>query len=362
MSQFEPKLDWKGEDPVTEQDMNRWEQGIADAHKKVTTHKEDEVQPTSTNTIRNKHVSDSDIYKTQGMVSHASDTTKITTPNSRVITASQDSRATAPRSQTAASLDCEVTGNQSMSTSSWESNATALNSHVTASRQTVNSEQYSIAGGYSLSGSRLTSNRKWHLFSITGNIQHSGTISSGHSFTDFAELFPNLTGEEQEYGLLQTIDGYGVRPANEGEQVIGVTSAIAGVILGDTPFSWDKRWERDEWGAFVYETVPDTDYELKEGETEKDRPLIEVPKENPNWNPELEQTSRKDRPDEWTVVGLLGQVYVRLAENVEVGDYVKAWSNGVGQKAIEPTNICVMKITQEYDSEKGYKIGFCLLK
>lgn len=29
---FNAKLDWKYDDDVTEQDINRWEQGIADAH------------------------------------------------------------------------------------------------------------------------------------------------------------------------------------------------------------------------------------------------------------------------------------------------------------------------------------------
>lgn len=29
---YQAKIDWKYSDPVTEQDINRWEQGIADAH------------------------------------------------------------------------------------------------------------------------------------------------------------------------------------------------------------------------------------------------------------------------------------------------------------------------------------------
>lgn len=43
-------------------------------------------------------------------------------------------------------------------------------------------------------------------------------------------------------------------------------------------------------------------------------------------------------------------------------DYVKEGDEGVGAKSTEPTNIRVMKITQEFDEDKGYKIGFCLLK
>ncbi|ARE87257.1 Phage terminase large subunit (GpA) [Clostridium formicaceticum] len=108
-------------------------------------------------------------------------------------------------------------------------------------------------------------------------------------------LTAGITGVEQGYGLLQTINGHGVRTANEGECIIGVTSATAGVILGDTLFSWQGRWLKDEWGAYIYETVIDEDTGEK----------IEVPKENPDWNPEIEQQSRLERPDEWTIVGLV---------------------------------------------------------
>lgn len=34
---YTAKLDWKYDDDVTEQDINRWEQGIADAHAQLAT-------------------------------------------------------------------------------------------------------------------------------------------------------------------------------------------------------------------------------------------------------------------------------------------------------------------------------------
>ena len=89
---------------------------------------------------------------------------------------------------------------------------------------------------------------------------------------------------------------------------------------------------------------------------------IKAPKENPEWDPNREQISRKDRPDEWTVVGLVGQMYVRLDKDVEPMDYVKAGNFGIGKKSEEETNVKVMKITTPYDSDDGYKIGFCIVK
>ena len=340
-----------------------------------------------------------------GSISHATDTGTVTTPHTRQVNASHDSVASGIysqvnassasvasgiRSQVNASSASVASGTYSQVNASGDSVASGLRSQVNASRggevhgqySTIistgwglysdrggkipedvnnamilassgveNPDSYSIAGG-STASEPSTSNRKWHIFSTTGEIKIAGELTPGHSFTDFAELFPNLTEQKQGYGLLQTIDGFGVRPAQEGERVLGVTSATAGVILGDTPFSWQGRWLKDEWGAYIYEAIVDD-------ETGEE---ITQPKENPEWNPELEQKSRLERPDEWTVVGLVGQVYVRLREDVNAMDYVKAWHDGIGQKSLEPTNLQVMKVTQEFDEEKGYKIGFCLLK
>lgn len=339
-----------------------------------------------------------------GSISHATNTGEVTTPHLLQVNASQNSTASGVRSQVNASSDSTASekqsqvnasinstasGNPSQVNASQDSAASGAYSQINASRGSnatqrcsvviasgsfdergcdvdaenavviasdyvINEEPHSVAGGHQPDSyqQKSTANRKWHIYSQTGDIQIAGQLTPGHAFTDFAELFPNLTQQEQGYGLLQTIDGFGVRPAQEGERVIGVTSATAGVILGDTPFSWQGRWLKNEWGAYIYETIID----------EETGEEITYPKENPEWNPELEQVSRLKRPDEWTVVGLVGQVYVRLKEDVQPMDFVKAWQNGVGQKSLEPTNLQVMKITQEYDAEKGYKIGFCLLR
>lgn len=323
-----------------------------------------------------------------GCISHETDTGVVTPPHVRTVISAADSRASGSRStivggstNTAVGIMSSIIGSRSSRTegessvvigSGWStvtgnrssiisSGATSIypnentgtNSVIVCSRSTKNEESGCIVGGFVAQGSSaLTSNRKFVINVWDGDIKLAGQLTPGHSFADLAEVFPNLTEKEQGYGLLQTIDGFGVRPAQEGERIIGVTSATAGIILGDTPFSWQGRWLKDEWGAYIYETIID----------EETREEITYPKENPEWNPELEQVSRLERPDEWTVVGLVGQVYVRLKEDVQPMDYVKAWQNGVGQKSLEPTNLQVMKITQEYDAEKGYKIGFCLLR
>ncbi|OLO40322.1 hypothetical protein BTR23_07485 [Alkalihalophilus pseudofirmus] len=281
------------------------------------------------------------------------DTGIVSNRHFRQINASERSRASASWSQVNASTDVIASGERSViSASSVSAEARELRSMVFASQRVINDVPSSVAGGAGGTGDASTANRKWHVYSTTGNIEHSGTMSSGHSFTDFAELFPNSTGVEQGNGLLQTLDGHGVRPAQEGERVIGVTSATAGIILGDTPFSWQGRWLKDEFGAYIYEDVED----------EETGEMVSVPKENPDYDPEKEQLTRKERPDEWSVVGLVGQVYVRVTEECKVTDYIKAYSDGIGTVSDAQTNIQVMKITTPYDSAKGYSVAFCIIK
>src|SRR5699024_12599829 len=104
----------------------------------------------------------------------------------------------------------------------------------------------------------------------------------------------------------------------------------------------------------------DLSYELKENETEEDRPLIKVRKENPNYDPNKKQKPRSERPDEWTLVGLVGQVYVRIDETVRQGDYIKSGHDGIGTVSDEKTGILVMKITKEHTDDFG--IARCLIK
>jgi hypothetical protein len=307
---------------------------------------------------------------------NASDASSATGDRSQ-INASSVCTASAGLSQVNASFDSVASGGRSQVNASDSSTASALYTQVNASLNSVDEHDisvvqasnriktalaYTVVGGFAASGGASTANRKWQIRSDTGAVSIASTLSSSVVFTDYAEMFPNFITQQQGYGLLQTLEGEYVRPAQEGEDVIGVTSATAGIALGDSPFCWGGRYEVNEWGERIYIDVPNMDYQLQEDETEDDRPLIRVQKESENWNPELEQIPRSERLDEWSVVGLLGQVFVRLHEDTIAGDYVEAWQDGVGKTAASRTNIRVMKITQEYDAEKGYKIGKCFLR
>jgi len=239
-----------------------------------------------------------------------------------------------------ASLSCTLTASQAM---------------ILAGRRVLNSIARSIAIGDAASGDPLSANRKIHMFAETGNIQIAGSLTSSHAFADFAEMFPNATGAEILLGTIVTEENGAVRPAGPDDEIAGVVTATAVVTAGDTPFTWQGRYLSDEWGQRVMEMIPDPEWE-----GEGPAPMISAQVENPAWNPAATQIPRSERPDEWTRVGLLGQVFARVAEEVAPGDRLSAL-DGIGVKSAARTGLRCMTITQPFDAAKGYAVARCLI-
>ncbi|KAA6447594.1 peptidase G2 autoproteolytic cleavage domain-containing protein [Bacillus swezeyi] len=217
---------------------------------------------------------------------------------------------------------------------------------VIASQAVVNTDSYSIAGGYG-SGSPSEDNIKWKIDSTGGNIRGVGRVESVSDFKDLAEYFESKDGRKIESGYLVTLDGDKIRKAEKGDKVLGVISETAGVIMGGAAFYWNDRYLRNEFGGIIYETINDNGREIK------------VPKENPNYNPDLEYIPREER-DEWHVVGLVGQVYVRIDETVQAGDRVVP-AGGIGSKSADGTGYYVMRVNQPYSAEKGYGVALVFM-
>jgi hypothetical protein len=256
--------------------------------------------------------------------------------------------------------------------------ATHWNSQVNASIAVATADHNTVCGGYG-EGEPSRANRKWELNSKAGTLTLKNTVIN--SFSDYGEYFENLKKGEIDIGLLIVLEGAKVRPAKKDEDFIGVVSGTAAIRLGDSPFCWQGRYMKDEWGRPVYEeikdpawqpkTIPDEKWKPKDGETEadrpmiaveteKDRPSIRVQKENPDYDPKREQEPRSERPKEWTLIGLLGQVYVRCNETVQPGDFVKSKNKGIGTKSEDKTKLRAMKVTKPFDGK--YSIVYCLLK
>lgn len=358
-------------------------------------------------------------------------------------------------------------------------------SAIFASRRTISNSNGTVVLGDASSGSASTANRNIELNAVNGNIDASGTVSGSVTFTDFAEMFENYTKGVISVGTIVTLEGDKIKPANGVSGILGVISATAGIILGDSKFHWSKRWLIDEFGAkkkekvkmvrwnSITETLPfdntviyakekygdilPSHAEYYEGTVNKNIRMVswgdkyekitnseegkisveevsvipfdgtleearnefgripsyasgydvikkipspfvkwegipylpafngvieqakkefndipshaeyyegEIFVENPNYIPPeegKENVARSDRPEEWSVVGMIGQVYVRIGEGqIRAGDYLRA-VEGIGYHSDEETKLRVMKVTTPFDVDKGYGVAKCVL-
>ncbi|MED3000667.1 peptidase G2 autoproteolytic cleavage domain-containing protein [Bacillus velezensis] len=219
---------------------------------------------------------------------------------------------------------------------------------ILSSQSVINDDGYTVVGGYG-SGEASAGNIKWKIDSMNGNIQGVGRVESVSDFKDVAEYFESLDGRRIDSGLMVTLEGDKIRKAQSGDSVDGIISETAGVVLGGAGFYWNDRFLRNEFGGMIYETIIENGRELT------------VPKENPNYDPTLEYIPRDERM-EWHIVGLIGQIHVRIDDTVRVGDRVTAGADGIATKTADNDGFKVMRIETAYDSEKGYGVAVIFMR
>lgn len=297
----------------------------------------------------------------------ASENTAIASGNMSLVAASYDSAATANRSAAIASLD---------------SRASAPGSMVLGSRfAEVGSSNY-IGGGASSNNITFNGsdqNLEWKVDLVYGQIySDQGSITTP---ADYAEAFENASPGEIPVGSLVMRSGLRVAPAVKGApgSVLGVVSATPAMVGNASAMAWTGRYMRDEWGrrinytahfvrwkgrnayhGLVSECPLDRD-DWPEGAEEY---AMDLPKRNPDYDSTRPYTDRTKRPDEWTVVGLLGQLRVRVTEQVVPDDWIGPGAvPGVADKAsAKDSRIQVMDMVQPFDADRGYGIALALVR
>lgn len=174
------------------------------------------------------------------------------------------------------------------------------------------------------------------IASMTGTIALTTAIEANGA--DYAEYFVNLDGVPLEPGSIVTLASEGVRLGTSKEDyVLGTIAATAGVIGNDPLFCWQGRYIKDEWGRPIDDAGP-----VQSSDHDTSKPYV----------------TRKDRPCEYALVSLLGQVYVRVIRDLPSGSYVDA----LGGLSLVASRIKVMKMTVPFNKDKGYGIAKCLVR
>ncbi|BFN03922.1 peptidase G2 autoproteolytic cleavage domain-containing protein [Clostridium tetani] len=304
-----------------------------------------------------KQNTESQLENTKGTISSYYPIINVSTHYERQVSASRDSSAEGRWSQVIASDDCHtkhykdvIIGSRNCIAKGKYSNAGAI---ILASDGVETTDtSYIVCGGYHRDDSSMK-NKKWEINSKEGTIKATGAITGNSSLADFAEYFESIDRKAISTGTIVTLDGDKIRPCKENEEMLGVISETAGVLLNACGFHWQDRYQRNEFGGLIYEKIYD----------EESKQYITVPRENQEHDMKEEYIAREDR-EEWNVVGLTGQVYVRIDNIIQVGDFITSNNFGIATKDNNPTYIRwkVMKITTPYNEEKGYGVALVFIR
>lgn len=226
-------------------------------------------------------------------------------------------------------------------------NVVLLASRYVATSASAAGTDFQVMGGVNVfAGAPL-----WRLDSTVGRL-HS-TVAPTTGGLDYAEWFPNADGVAHPPGRLLARTGRQVTLGQPGRRPIGVVSCSPSIVGGDDSLGWARRHATDEWGRPLYDEV-----ELEAGRT------VRVLRPNPEYDPSraAQHVPRSQRPDEWTLVGLVGQLLVAVEADVAVDDFLECGEAGLGRRAAGEARLEVMEIVRPFDPVAGYAQALVLVR
>lgn len=193
----------------------------------------------------------------------------------------------------------------------------------------------------------------------SGNVDAAGTLGSdGADFAEYFEWKDGNPNDEDRIGYIVSLEGDKITYAT-GDDILGIISGAA-TVLGDTAnLAWHGKYVKDEFGRIVEEEIEETG--LRTVLDEEGNPVLDsegnpieeeytytriIPKLNPDFKENTVYKNRRSR-QEWSVVGMLGKLYVRDDGTSEVNGYVTA-INGIATKSETKTNMRVMQRVNDH--------------
>lgn len=240
------------------------------------------------------------------------------------------------------SFGCSMTGN---------GNSDATNTKYLTTIMSSFDLNLPVADDYSLRVVGGSSSPNWQINSNNGEFTGSAFTVAG-PIPGFAEYYENLVKEVIPEGRILTLENGKVRIANPGDEsrFVSRSKGASSFIAGDSPFEWLGKYERDDFGSYVYEEITREQYaETRNISVEQvaNMPsVMKVRKINKEYNPELKNIPRSERPKEWTLCEMHGKVIISHDGTLSAaGQYVTVGNNGVGTLSTDKTNISVLSIT-----------------
>jgi hypothetical protein len=172
----------------------------------------------------------------------------------------------------------------------------------------------------------------------TGNVYGLAAFhSSGADYAEYFEWVDGNLSKENRAGYFVTLDGEKIKYANDGDYILGVTSAVPGIIGDSASESWKERWKTDIFGRIQYHDVTVPAQKDNKGNVIIKERVESQPITNPNYDNSKPYISREKRP-EFAPVGMLGKLVCIDDGTCEVNGY------------------CIPKNGIAIKSKKGYRI------
>ena len=202
-------------------------------------------------------------------------------------------------------------------------------------------------------GNGLSDSDRSNAFRVTtvGEVYSNGAYNN--TGADYAEMFEwsdgNLENEDR-VGYFVTFDRTSdtkdkIRIANSNDKyILGITSARPCIVGDNYSEDWHGKYETDEFGRIIYETVTTYDEVVNEfGETTTIENQEKVPKISAEYSSSEKYIPREERP-EWATVGFVGKLLVYHDGTIQSGDMCKPNDDGIATLSTDGTGYYVMSI------------------
>ena len=182
--------------------------------------------------------------------------------------------------------------------------------------------------------------------------------TSGADFAEFFEWIDQNPKKENRLGLLVTLDGNKIRPANLNDTyILGAITSSPGFVGNAASEEWQGMYLTDVFGSVMTEEV-----KIEESIDEDTGEIIPAHTDiQPILNPEYDSTknyiSREFR-SEWALVGLCGQVVIVDDGTCKVNGYCRPYVDGIASEfTIDNIDENIPDFMKEfYISTKGFRV------
>ncbi|SFM29310.1 Peptidase_G2, IMC autoproteolytic cleavage domain [Gracilibacillus orientalis] len=350
------KKEWKFEDVVTEDDANRWEDGIKEAHETIDEHVNDKNNPHSvtksqvgldnvdnvkqaTKTEFDDHVGDNLKHKNASNITEGGSLANAEGFGSKAegyCSHAEGFGTDAEGRYSHAEGDNSYAIGDASHAEGSETRAGVFASHaqgrynnpMNGSPTDINNTDDAM-----IIGNGTSSNEKGNAFRVTfdGKVYGlSAFNSSGADYAEYLEWLDANPDKQDRVGFFVTLDGDKIKKAKSDDSfVLGIISANPSVIGDSHQDDWQGKYIRDDWGRIQYEwtTIKSRDVKEDGEEIEKEEKAY-LPVLNPDWNNEEKYIPREKRP-EWDAVGMLGKLLVRDDGTCQVNGYCLPNDEGI---------------------------------